>query len=148
MFIRLITELGLTDHFVVDSAGTGGWHVGHPADKRMQAAANRRGIQLPSRARQIEPQDLSSFDHILTMDEDNLRDVISLAKEFGQKSTANIRPMLSHARNVDKLDVPDPYYGGDHGFDHVLDLLEDACQGLLEDLLDPSGHHKLISSQG
>ena len=103
----------------------------------MQAAAKRRGIDLPSRARQLELGDLESFDHILTMDQDNLRNVSSMAKEFGPRSTANIRLMLSHARRADKLEVPDPYYGGEQGFEHVLDLLEDACEGLLDDLLAP-----------
>ena len=71
-FLHLLEERGLNDQFVVDSAGTGGWHVGNPADRRMQAAANRRGIQLPSRARQISVDDFSSFDQVLTMaDEDN-----------------------------------------------------------------------------
>ena len=72
VFLHLLAERGLSEHFVVDSAGTGGWHVGNPADRRMQAAANRRGIQLPSRARQITLDDLSAFDLVLTMDQSNL----------------------------------------------------------------------------
>ena len=135
MFLRLIEQRELTDQFLVDSAGTGGWHVGNPADRRMQAAARRRGIHLPSRARQIELGDLESFDYILVMDQDNLRNVSSMANELGPRSTAKIRLMLSHARRADTLEVPDPYYGGDQGFEHVLDLLEDACAGLIEDLL-------------
>ena len=138
VFLHLIEQRQLTDQFLVDSAGTGGWHVGNPADGRMQAAAKRRGIDLPSRARQLELGDLESFDHILTMDQDNLRNVTSMAKEFGPRSTANIRLMLSHARRADTLEVPDPYYGGEQGFEHVLDLLEDACEGLLDDLLAPT----------
>lgn len=109
--------------------------MGNPADRRMQAAARRRGIHLPSRARQIELGDLESFDYILAMDQDNLRNVSSMANELGPRSTAKIRLMLSHARRADTLEVPDPYYGGDQGFEHVLDLLEDACDGLIEDLL-------------
>ena len=135
MFLHLIEQRQLTDQFLVDSAGTGGWHVGNPADRRMQAAARRRGIHLPSRARQLELSDLESFDHILAMDQDNLRNVSSMANELGPRSTAKIRLMLSHARRADMLEVPDPYYGGDQGFEHVLDLLEDACEGLIEDLL-------------
>ena len=135
VFLHLIEQRQLTDQFLVDSAGTGGWHVGNPADRRMQAAARRRGIHLPSRARQIELGDLESFDYILVMDQDNLRNVSSMANELGPRSTAKIRLMLSHARRVDTLEVPDPYYGGDQGFEHVLDLLEDACEGLIEDLL-------------
>ena len=135
MFLHLIEQRQLTDQFLVDSAGTGGWHVGNPADRRMQAAARRRGIHLPSRARQLELGDLESFDHILAMDQDNLHNVSSMANELGPRSTAKIRLMLSHARRADMLEVPDPYYGGDQGFEHVLDLLEDACEGLIEDLL-------------
>ena len=134
VFMHLLNERGLNDRFVVDSAGTGGWHVGNPADRRMQAAASRRGIQLPSRARQISLDDLSTFDLVLTMDDDNLMAVQALAKEAGSRATASIKPALSYARNYSETEVPDPYYGGDTGFEHVLDLLEDACSNLLDEL--------------
>lgn len=134
VFIHLLNERGLNNRFLVDSAGTGGWHVGNPADRRMQAAASRRGIQLPSRARQISLDDLSTFDLVLTMDDDNLMAVQALAKEAGSRATASIKPMLSYARNFSETEVPDPYYGGDTGFEHVLDLLEDACSNLLDEL--------------
>ena len=137
VFLHLLSERGLSEHFVVDSAGTGGWHVGNPADRRMQAAANRRGSQLPSRARQISLDDLSDFDLILTMDDANLSAVTSLASEAGGRATARIRPMLSFARQFSETEVPDPYYGGDAGFEHVLDLLEDACSQLLDELSSP-----------
>ena len=137
VFLHLLSERGLSEHFVVDSAGTGGWHVGNPADRRMQAAANRRGIQLPSRARQISLDDLSDFDLVLTMDDANLSAVTSLASEAGGRATAKIRPMLSFARQFSETEVPDPYYGGDAGFEHVLDLLEDACSQLLDELSSP-----------
>lgn len=132
VFLHLLASHGLEDRFVVDSAGTGGWHAGQPADARMRAAASRRGIQLPSRARQLEPQDLQRFDHILTMDEDNLRAVLSLARNH--PGEARITPMTSHCRRLQAEAVPDPYYGGPDGFEQVLDLLEDACAGLLADL--------------
>ncbi|MBM5807369.1 MAG: low molecular weight phosphotyrosine protein phosphatase [Cyanobacteria bacterium M_surface_10_m2_179] len=135
VFLHLLAQEGLEDRVVVDSAGTGGWHVGRPADRRMRAAAERRGIHLPSRARQIELADFSRFDRILTMDADNLRAVQALARELGPRSgQAQIEPMTSHCRRFSVGDVPDPYYGGDQGFEHVLDLLEDACAGLLETL--------------
>ena len=136
--MHLLAERGLSEHFVVDSAGTGGWHAGNPADRRMQAAANRRGIQLPSRARQISLGDLSDFDLILTMDDANLEAVTSLASEAGGRATARIRPMLSYARQFSETEVPDPYYGGEAGFEHVLDLLEDACSHLLDELSSPA----------
>ena len=134
VFLHLLNERGLSDQFVVDSAGTGGWHVGNPPDRRMQAAANRRGISLPSRARQIDLDDLRDFDLVLTMDDANLMAVQWLAREAGSSATASIKPMLSYARSFSETEVPDPYYGGDSGFEHVLDLLEDACNNLLDEL--------------
>lgn len=134
VFLHLLKGRGLEDQFVVDSAGTGGWHVGNPADKRMRAAASRRGIELPSRARQISLDDLTTFDLILTMDDDNLSAVRGLAREAGARAMASIKPMLSYAQNFSETEVPDPYYGGEAGFEHVLDLLEDACSNLLDEL--------------
>ena len=136
VFLHLLNERGLNDRFVVDSAGTGSWHVGNPADRRMQAAAKRRGIHLPSRARQIELNDLEEFDLVLTMDNDNFGAVSGLAREAGASATAQIRPMLSYGERYSESEVPDPYYGGDAGFDHVLDLLEDACAAMLDELSD------------
>ena len=138
VFLHLLKQRGLSDQFVVDSAGTGGWHVGNPADRRMQAAANRRGIELPSRARQICLDDFSSFDLVLTMDDDNLAAVRGLAQEAGAGATATIKPMLDYTRNFSEKVVPDPYYGGEAGFEHVLDLLEDACANLLDELSPPA----------
>jgi protein-tyrosine phosphatase len=133
VFLHLLEREGLQQAFEVDSAGTGGWHVGNPADPRMRHAASRRGIHLPSRARQLEPADLNSFDHILTMDDDNLSAVQGLARRH--PSSARIAPITEHCRQQRASEVPDPYYGGPDGFAQVLDLLEDACSGLLEDLL-------------
>ena len=134
VFLHQLKIQGLEKQFVVDSAGTGGWHVGRPADSRMRNAAAQRGILLPSRARQIKAEDLQTFDLILTMDADNLLNVQSLAGELGQIATARIKPMLSYASKTSLQEVPDPYYGGDAGFEEVLDLLEDACKGLLDEL--------------
>ncbi|MDP6197264.1 MAG: low molecular weight protein-tyrosine-phosphatase [Prochlorococcaceae cyanobacterium ETNP18_MAG_17] len=134
VFLHQLKSQGLEEQFVVDSAGTGGWHVGRSADSRMRAAAAQRGIVLSSRARQIKLEDLKTFDLILTMDADNLINVQSLAKELGQMATAKIKPILSYANKTSLQEVPDPYYGGDAGFEEVLDLLEDACAGLLAEL--------------
>ena len=133
VFLHLLAQRKLEDRFLVDSAGTGGWHVGRPADPRMRAAAERRGIHLPSRARQLEADDLTSFDHILTMDAANLADVQALAQAVGGAS-ARIEPLVGYCRQLKASEVPDPYYGGPAGFEHVLDLLDDACRGLLEAL--------------
>jgi len=139
VFLHLLAEAGLAHCFRVDSAGTGGWHVGHRADRRMLAAAERRGIHLPSRARQIEAADLQRFDHILTMDADNLAAVRRLERQAPGR--ARISPLTDHCRRLRSPEVPDPYYGGEEGFERVLDLLDDACAGLLEDLLQERGQH-------
>jgi protein-tyrosine phosphatase len=134
VFLHLLARTGAEEAFCVDSAGTGGWHVGKPADARMRAAASARGIHLPSRARQIELGDLEAFDWILTMDHDNRRHVQALARELGPKATAEIRCITTYSQRFDADHIPDPYYGGAQGFEHVLDLLEDACGGLLKAL--------------
>ena len=138
VFLHRLAQEGLNDRFVVDSAGTGGWHAGHRPDRRMLVAAERRGIHLPSRARQLDRGDLLHFDRILTMDDDNLRAVRSLARELapGAADLALVEPIPSHCRRFQEREVPDPYYGGEQGFEHVLDLLEDACTGLLQSLLE------------
>lgn len=136
-FLHLIAREQVDDLFVVDSAGTGHWHVGKPADRRMLEAASRRGILLPSRARQVTRADLEAFDHILTMDADNLAVVRRLAG--GHPTRATIAPITRYCRRHGLQEVPDPYYGGPDGFEQVLDLLEDACEGLLEHLRPTGG---------
>ncbi|MCP9839020.1 low molecular weight phosphotyrosine protein phosphatase [Synechococcus sp. J7-Johnson] len=133
VFLHHLQLRGLEHSFSVDSAGTGNWHAGQPADARMRAAAAGRGIHLPSRARQIVVADLDQFDHILTMDDDNLAAVQAMTR--GRRSRAQVRPITQHCRLHRVREVPDPYYGGADGFQGVLDLLEDACTGLLDDLL-------------
>ncbi len=134
VFLHLLKMKGLLDAFYVDSAGTGAWHVGKRADRRMRLAAKNRGFDLPSIARQITKDDLLSFDLIMTMDGDNFQDVKSLLLEANIESPVEIKPILQFARHHNIKDVPDPYYGGDDGFEEVLDLLEDACEGLLDSL--------------
>ncbi|WP_320666829.1 low molecular weight protein-tyrosine-phosphatase [Prochlorococcus sp. MIT 1307] len=135
VFLHLIKKKGLAGQFFVDSAGTGGWHVGHKADGRMIKAAQKRGIQIDSIARQIHLDDLESFDVILAMDNDNLESLNSFSQEFGTQDSQTIKLILDYARNTNLIEVPDPYYGGETGFEKVLDLLEDACDGLLEQLI-------------
>ena len=136
VFRHLLAHTGNEGRFVVDSAGTGSWHVGKLADRRMRDAASRRGIVLSSRARQLEVGDLSRFDHILTMDAANLAAVNSLARQAGlaKAQQARIEPLLRYCSRHEAVEVPDPYYGGEEGFEHVLDLLDDACTGLLHAL--------------
>jgi len=140
VFRHHLSRAGLSDSVLVDSAGTGGWHVGKPADSRMRAAAARRGLELTSRARQLEASDLGRFDHILTMDDDNLAAVQELARRAGAgglNQCAVVEPLVRYCRLHRVREVPDPYYGGEEGFEQVLDLLDDACTGLLEALSRP-----------
>jgi protein-tyrosine phosphatase len=145
VFLSQLQQAGLAHAFEVDSAGTGGWHVGHPADARMRAAAERRGILLTSRARQLEREDLDRFDHILTMDEDNLAAVRALA---GSGNRATVTPLTSYCRRHGASHVPDPYYGGSQGFEQVLDLLDDACAGLLAQLEATAGEAETADGRG
>jgi len=136
IFNQKIKERDLDNFFVVDSAGTGSWHVGNLPDQRMRSTAFSRGIELTSRARQIEENDLYEFDKILVMDKDNLDAVKSLTKDHKNTINSKIRLILSYSKNYQLYEVPDPYYGGQNGFDEVLDLLDDAIDGLIDSLID------------
>lgn len=115
------------------SAGTIGYHEGEPPDRRMIAAAKRRGYDLVSRARQVRREDFGRFDLILTMDDDNLRGVLGLAANDGER--AKVAKFTTYCRkHPGAAEVPDPYYGGSDGFETVLDLLEDGCDGLIADI--------------
>lgn len=123
VFRRRAADAGLDA--VVDSAGTGGWHAGNPPDPRMIEAAAKRGYDLkPLRARQVDDGDGYQFDHIIAMDASNLADLLDRRLPDW---TAHVRPLLER-------DVPDPYYGGDDGFDQVLDLLERGIDALIDEL--------------
>ena len=134
IFIHFAKELGLQHYFEVDSAGTGNWHVGNQPDLRMQSAANKRGIYLTSLARKLRKEDFSYFDLILTMDDSNYALTQKLALDSKCEIKASIKPILSYRKNFNVKQVPDPYFGGDQGFEYVLDLLEDSCKSLLEEL--------------
>ena len=123
---------GLSESVFVDSAGTGAWHAGHLPDGRAQEAAKSRGFDLSHiRARQVEDEDFESFDYILAMDKTNLNDLLIQSPEAYKEK---IKLFLSFGQNDKIVEVPDPYYGGVKGFDTVLDLVEGACQGLLEEI--------------
>ncbi|WP_269623778.1 low molecular weight protein-tyrosine-phosphatase [Prochlorococcus marinus] len=136
VFKQKIKERDLEKFFVVDSAGTGGWHVGNLADPRMRETALSRGIELTSRSRKIEESDLYEFDHILVMDNDNLDAVKSLIKDHKNPVNSKIKLILSYSNNTQLEEVPDPYYGGQNGFDKVIDLLDDAMNGFIDYLMD------------
>jgi len=136
IFMQKIKDRDLENLFVVDSAGTGGWHVGNLADRRMREAALSRGIELTSRSRKIDDNDLYEFDHILVMDKDNLNDVKSLMKDHNYSISSKIKLILSYSKKSKLDEVPDPYYGGQNGFERVLDLLDDAIDELIDSLID------------
>ena len=132
---RLVAEAELEDAIELDSAGTGAWHVGSPPDERATAAAAARGIAMRGTARQVALEDFERFDLLLAMDADNHRNLRDLAPD--PESAAKVRMLRAFdpaSAGTANLDVPDPYYGGEDGFDHVLVLVEAACAGLLAEL--------------
>jgi len=131
-FQHLVNQAGLTDQFEIESAGTIGFHVGEAPDSRMQAAMRARKIPIIGRSRQLKAQDLEDYDYILAMDLDNLRGAESLIQEDG--SHAKIQLFSEYCTQFSEREVPDPYYGGDRGFEHVLDMIEDGCEQLLKTL--------------
>lgn len=131
VFLKLINEEGCASLYEVDSAGTGAWHAGNSADSRMQKSASDRGILINSVARQITINDFLYFDYILTMDNDNFSNVMNLAKQSKVPIKPVVKPLLSYILDKNIKEVPDPYYGGNSGFDIVLDLLEEGCISFL-----------------
>ncbi len=130
VFENALRREGLQSEVFVDSAGTGSWHAGSPPDERAQRSASSRGLDLSSqRARQIAREDCEGFDYVLTMDEANYRTVAALCR-----GRAEVRPFLDFAGGSTETEVPDPFYGGPEGFEHVLDLVEAASEGLLEEI--------------
>lgn len=135
LFRAHLDESGLADAVRVDSAGTIAYHTGSPPDARMRAAAERRGQELGGTARQVRESDLADFDLIVAMDRENLADLRNLADRAGHGHD-RLQLLSDFSTNGDRVDVPDPYYGGEQGFETVLDMIEDACPRLLEALLE------------
>ncbi len=137
VFRKVVSDAELDEDILVDSAGTHAYHVNEPPDRRAQAAAERRGFPLDDiRARRVSSEDFERFDYILAMDEDNLR---ILKEDAPERQRCKIRLFLEFAGARREMEVPDPYYGGADGFEQVLDLVEEASQGLLETLRRESG---------
>jgi protein-tyrosine phosphatase len=131
---QLIADRGLSQQVVCDSAGTSSYHIGSPPDRRMSAAAQRRlGFPLTGEGRQFIVDDFRQFNLILAMDQDNYEQICRLDRtaEYGDR----VKLMCDFCTEHDLKEVPDPYYGGDAGFDFVIDLLSDACRGLLDHLI-------------
>ncbi len=137
----LVAEAGLGDRVELDSAGTGAWHVGSPPDARASAAAQSRGVVLDGRARQIRSTDFEDFDLLLAMDTSNLRELRQLAPGAEERRKVRLlREFDPASAKTDDLDVPDPFYGGDGGFEKVFEQVRAACEGLLvkiESRLEP-----------
>lgn len=130
VFENLVREQGLVDRILIDSAGTHAYHIGNPPDQRSQAAARNRGLDLSGqRARKVEVLDFERFDYILAMDRANLEDLLRLAQ---QEQLERLHLFMRFASRWKVDEVPDPYYGGNSGFERVLDMAEDAAAGLLE----------------
>jgi len=127
VFRKFVSDAGRDSEFQIDSAGTIGYHAGDMADRRMRAAAQERGYLLESRARRIVPADFDHFDLIVTMDEDNYREV----QELNSGTGARVVRMCDYCEEHNESEVPDPYYGGEAGFHRVIDILEDACGNFL-----------------
>ena len=129
----LVDREGLNDSIVVDSAGTYGGHAGERSDVRMRRAAAARGIEMTHRARQVKEADFERFDRIIAMDDNNYEALFRLAPDRdAQNKIFRFREYLR--RHSDWSYIPDPYYAGHEGFELVLDLLEDGCATLLEEL--------------
>jgi protein-tyrosine phosphatase len=129
----LLREEGLEGEIEIHSAGTGGWHAGAPPDERATAAAARRGIVLEGAARQVRRQDFEDYDLLLAADRENLEDLRRVAPDDDARRKIRLLREFDPAAGGD-LDVPDPYYGGDGGIEEVLDLVDAACRGLLEEI--------------
>lgn len=140
---HLIDEAHLGDQIELDSAGTGGWHIGERADARSRATAKRRGLELTSISRKVESSDFDEFDYLIAMDQQNFRDLKQMRGAWKPSSErprifeSDCRAKLALLRTFDATapndaEVPDPYYGDGDGFETVLDICERACQGLLE----------------
>lgn len=125
----LISEAGLSDKIICDSAGTSGYHIGASPDRRMNGAATKQGLELQGKSRKLGFSDLQRFDLILAMDRENYQDILYLDREA--KYEDKVRLMCDFTTKKKDQVVPDPYYGGQDGFDNVIDLLFDACGGLL-----------------
>jgi protein-tyrosine phosphatase len=128
---HLVREAGLAGRIEIDSAGTGAWHVGELPDPRARAAAKKRGYDLSHRARRFTSEDFTRFDLVLAMDRENLASLHQLARGSGH--AGSVRLLRSFDPDAPEgAEVPDPYYREDDGFEHVLDMCERACRGLLE----------------
>jgi len=132
VFRHYVENAGLADKITIDSAGTHDYHIGDPPDARTQRAAEQRGYNMSDlRGRQVEERDFNRFDYVLAMDGANLS---ILQRLVPRNSEIQPQLFLKYARHHAEREVPDPYYGGTDGFERVLDMVEDAAEGLLQEI--------------
>lgn len=128
-----IMRAKLPENYIVDSAGTGAWHSGQLPDKRSVTTAKNRGLDITNqRARQFKVSDFDTFDYIYVMDNSNYKDVLSLAPT--EESKSKVKLILNEIFPNENVDVPDPYYGGDDGFENIFDMLDQACEAIARKL--------------
>jgi protein-tyrosine phosphatase len=140
---HMVRQTGLRNRFIIDSAGLGSWHVGHPPDERAQGALAARGVQIADlRARQVTSTDFETFDVILAMDRSNRQALIKLSPVNQQHK---IRLLMEYAPNLGVREIPDPFFGGCKGFEYVAQMIEAGCRGVLQSYLPQS---QLMSSSG
>jgi protein-tyrosine phosphatase len=138
VFTKLVKDCGVSHRFRIDSAGTHDYHIGKPPDQRAQQAALNRGIDLSAlRARQVQVEDFEEFDSILAMDKENLEGLLYLGPKARHHK---VELFLDYAPRLGIREVPDPYFGGSQGFERVLDMVEEAANGLLDSLLAKRSH--------
>jgi protein-tyrosine phosphatase len=133
---HLIVQARVDGQIICDSAGTSSYHIGSPPDRRMTQAARQRGISMEGKARQFVTEDFEQFDLILAMDQDNYEQICFLDPTAQYRD--KVKLMCDFCRHHTVREVPDPYYGGPEGFNYVIDLLMDACEGLLEAVIAPT----------
>ena len=135
---KLVKDRGLSNQVFCDSAGTIAYHAGEGADNRMQKHANARGYSLNSISRKFRfPDDYEEFDYILAMDNQNFNDLMRLDKDGIYRH--KLYKMTDYCQALNAMEVPDPYYGGPQGFETVIDIIEDACDNLLNQIIENNG---------
>jgi protein-tyrosine phosphatase len=133
IMLHLVQEAGLTDQFSIESAGTGGYHVGEEPDPRSVSTAQAHGVHLSSLARKFEASDFARFDYVLAMDGDNLRFLRALGPDATARQKIHLLRSFD-AQSPEGAGVPDPYYGAGDGFERVFEICSAACRGLLREL--------------
>ena len=131
---HIVAERGLEHLFRIDSAAIGPWHIGDLPDSRMRRCGARHGYQFDSRARQLCPDDFDRFDYIIGMDHENIRSITAKARSSADREKIWLMADFL-TRHPQQATIPDPYYGTDRDFELVVELLEDACEGLFNRLL-------------